>query len=179
MNNKWYKIILQGVAFILFQLLFANYINLWGLINPKFYIIYLILFPKYLKPFYLMTLGLIIGFISDVYSGTHGVGMSSSVILAFVLPYLFSVLTNKNFHDEVEFSSKMKDQAFLYRYVFFGLLIFHLAYFIIQMGEFYNISYIILKAILSSLIAFFIYVLYRLTFTDNIEKSKKVFQRVK
>lgn len=175
MKNNWSRLITNGLVLFLVQVIFVNNINFMGLFNPKVYCIFLLLFPRIIKPSYFMTIGLVYGFLIDIFSQTYGIGMASSVLICFLRPYIFRILSNRKDEDEMEIIGKFKDSNYLFRYIMIGILIFHLIYFMIEMGELYNPFYIIWKSILSSLLTGVMFVLYRAIFKpkDN-KKSKKI-----
>lgn len=173
MKNSVSKLILNGVIALLIQVLFINNINFWGNFNPKIYPIFLLLFPRILKPSQFMTIGLFFGFLVDMFSQSYGIGMASSVFICFLRPYIFRLLNNRKDEDDMDIVNKFKDRAFLIRVLVIGLLIFHLTYFIVEMGELYNPFYIIWKSILSALLAVIFYLLYSTIFSSNTKKSEK------
>lgn len=173
MKSNWTKLVLNGILVLLIQVVFINNINFWGTFNPKIYPIFLLLFPRVIKPSQFMTLGLIYGFLVDTFSQTYGIGMASSVFICFLRPYIFRILSNRKDEDELEIVNKFKDRAFLIRLLVISLLIFHLTYFVIEMGELYNPFYIIWKAILSAFLAVAFYLLYNVIFRSNYGKKIK------
>lgn len=179
MNNKWIRIILNGILVILIQVIFVDKINFWGTFNPKIFPIFLILFPKTLKPASFMTIGFVYGFILDMLSGVYGFGMASCTIICFLRPYLFKMISSKREDMDQEFISKLKDSNFIFRFVALTLLLFHLIYFMLEIGEFYNPFYIIIKSILSAFLAFVFYLLYWVIFRQTKKKNISSYKRVK
>jgi hypothetical protein len=120
-----------------------------------------------------MTFGFLYGLVIDMFSQTYGIGMASAVFLCFLRPYIFRILSNRKDEDELEVINKFKDSNYLIRYVLIGLFVFHLVYFIIEMGELYNPFYIIWKTVLSTLLAAIFFGLYKIIFTSGGDKKMK------
>lgn len=177
MNNKWTKILLFATIAALIQVLFINGIVFWGLFNPKIYPVFLLLLPKNIKPIYLLFIGFFYGAAIDCYSLTHGFGMASSVFICFIKPYLFRLLYSKREDEEVEIIPRIQGVAFIFRYLYIGLLCFHMFYFFVELGELKNIFYILLKSILSSGLSVLLYGLFLLMFTTNPKKNKTLNER--
>jgi hypothetical protein len=173
MSSKLSKILLYCFVISIAQILFANYINLWGVFNPKIYPIFLLLLPKNLKHVLLMIIGLFYGFFIDMFSLTFGIGMASSVFICFVKPYLFRLVSNKRADDEVEIRTSLQGLPFMLKYLSFGLILFHFFYFFVELGEFRNVFYIALKSVLSSFLSLVLYILYTLMYTTNSFSKKK------
>jgi len=171
MSNKWSKILLFGLIAAILQLLFVNRINFLGVFNPKIYPIFLLLLPKNIKSVYLMLIGFIYGFLLDIFGQTYGIGMASSVMLCFIKPYLFRILYSKREDDELEIRIGIQGLGFILRYLAIGLLIFHIVYFFIELGEFRNIFYILWKSILSTGLGVLLYALFILMFTTNSNRK--------
>lgn len=177
MNNKSTKILLFAVLTILIQLLFINGIVFWGLFNPKIYPIFLLLLPKNIKSIYLLLIGFVFGGLFDYFSLTHGIGMSASVFICFIKPYLFRLMYSKREDEEVEIISRIQGVPFILRYLFVGLLCFHIFYFFVELGEMKNIFYILLKSICSAGLSLLLYSLFLLMFTTNPKKNKSLNER--
>jgi rod shape-determining protein MreD len=176
MSNKWLRIILNGLLLGLVQIVFLNNVNFLGYFNPKIFPLFVLLFPINLKPQYYMSLAAFYGFLVDIFSGTQGIGMASVLILAYIRPYLYRLMTVKKM-DETEFISKSKDRNFLFKLVMIGLSVFHLVYFTIEMGELYNPFYIIFKTILSTSLAFLFFAIYAIMYVDIDKRDKKIYRR--
>ncbi len=179
MNNKWGSIIFTGLLVILVQIILINNINFWGLVNPKIFPLFLLLFSKNIKQIYFLTLALFFGFFVGMFNQTYGICMASCVLIAFLRPYFFRIISNRKDEDDLDLLNKFKDNNFLYRFIASGLLIFHLSYFIIEMGELYNVFYIIWKSVLSTLMAVLLYALYNILFSTKADKKSKTYSSIK
>jgi hypothetical protein len=172
MNNKWDKLFLLSILVAVIQLLFINGIVFWGFFNPKIYPIFLLLLPKNIKPIYLLFIGFVYGGVIDSFSQTQGIGMATSVFICFIKPYLFRLLYSKREDDEIEIKTTIQGVPFILRYLFIGLICFHIFYFFAELGEIKNMFYIVSKSVLSAGLSVLLYGLFLLMFTTNSKKTK-------
>jgi hypothetical protein len=170
MNKKWANLILTSIVLLVVQLLTTNNITFYGLFNPKFYPIFLLLLPRDIKPVTYMLIGFIYGAIIDILCNTYGFGMASSVFITFIRPYALALIYNKSPQEESEISVRIQGENLVFIYLFIGLLLFHIFYFFIELGEIANVFYILLKSILSSSMAIILYAIYYMLFYNKPKK---------
>lgn len=118
-----------------------------------------------------MTLGFLYGGLLDILLNTYGFGIASSVFITFARPYLLGFMYNKSPLEESEIHASVQGEKFVFLYLLFGLLIFHIFYFFIELGEIANVFFIILKSILSTIIALVVYMIYYMMF-NSLPKKK-------
>lgn len=171
MNNKSVNIIFFGVLAFLIQTIFVKNINIFGLINPKIFPIFLLLLPRNIKTVYLMLIGIAYGFLIDVFSTTLGINMAASVFICFIKSYVLDLIYNKSAEEEPMLSSKIQGSNFIFRYLFITLFLYHVAYFFIEIGQFYNFFYTLLKALLSTVLALILYAVFILLFSARTNKK--------
>lgn len=171
MTKKTLNIFFFGLLGFLIQTIFIKNINIFGLINPKIFPIFLLLLPRNIKSIYLMLIGLFYGFIIDVFSASLGINMAASVLICFIKPYILNIIYNKNEDEEPILSSKIQGSNFIFRYLFITLLIYHLTYFFIEIGQFYNFFYTIIKSFFSTILALILYAVFILLFSSKNPKK--------
>ena len=89
---EWFRYIIRFVLLVLIQILVLNRINLYGIVSPYMYIMFILLLPFSTPPFVSMVTGLVLGLTIDKFSNTAGMHASACVLLAFIRPYLFNLL---------------------------------------------------------------------------------------
>lgn len=160
MSTKWANLIFIGIVVSFIQIITANGASFYGLINPKIYPVFLLLLPRDIRPAFYMLIGFMYGAIIDVFCNTYGFGMASSVFITFVRPYALALIYNKSPEEESEISVKIQGENFVFLYLFIGLILFHLFYFFVELGEIANVFYILLKSLLSSSLALVLYAVF-------------------
>jgi hypothetical protein len=160
MNSKWTNLIFIGIIVTFVQVFTANSISFYGLFNPKIYPVFLLLLPRNIKPVFYMLIGFFYGAIIDVFCNTYGFGIASSVFITFIRPYALALIYNKSPEEESEISVKIQGENLVFLYLFIGLILFHLFYFFVELGEIANIFYILLKTLLSSSLAIILYAIF-------------------
>ena len=172
MNRKWTNLVLTGIILIVVQILTSNGISFYGFFNPKIYPIFLLLLPRDLRPAIYMLIGFFYGAIIDILCNTHGFGMASSVFITFIRPYALALIYNKSPQEESDISIKIQGENLVFIYLFIGLILFHLFYFFIELGEIANVFYILLKSILSATLAVILYAIYNMLFHSMPKKNR-------
>jgi len=160
MSTKWANLIFIGIVVSFIQILTSNSVSFYGLINPKIYPVFLLLLPRDIRPAFCMLIGFLYGAIIDVFCNTYGFGMASSVFITFIRPYALALIYNKSPEEESDISVKIQGENFVFLYLFIGLILFHLFYFFVELGEVANVFYVILKSVLSASLALVLYAVF-------------------
>ena len=157
------KNILRFILVAVLQVLIFNNIQFSGYINPNFYILFILLLPIKTPAWLTMTSAFLLGSIIDIFSQSPGLHASASVLIAFVRPFIISLIktnseikpdstpniSNMGFRWFITYSAML---IFLHHTIYFFLEIFRTTHF---MDTFYHI-------ILSSLATFIIIILSQL-----------------
>ncbi len=171
MKNKITNIIFSALFLFLTQILFVNNINFFGFFNPKLYPIFVILYPRSISNVYLLLIAFIYAFVVDAFSYTLGVGIIALVFIAFLKPYLLRIMHSRMEEDAI-LSITVQGKNFIMRYLFITLFVFHLVYFFTEIGQFYNVFYIILKSFLSTILALALYFIFVFMFVSQSQKRE-------
>ena len=173
MNSSFINKIGYAVFLIFIQIIFLNNINIIGLFNPKITPIFILLFSRRIQIIYFLLIALIYGFIVDAFSLTYGINMFCMVFIAFNRKMILKLFYNKSSDEEPVLSIENQGRNLIFRYLFFTMFLYHLVYFFMELGQFNNLFYIVLKSVLSSSLALFIYVMFTMLFSNR--NSKKDF----
>jgi hypothetical protein len=171
MKNKISSILFTAFFLFLTQILFVNNINFFGLLNPKLFPIFIILYPRSIPNIYLLIIAFLYAFVIDAFSFTLGVGIFATVLIAFIKPYILKFMQSR-MDEEATLSIALQGKNFIARYLFITLFIFHLVYFFTEIGQFYNIFYIIIKALFSSMLALSLYFIFVFMFVSQSQRRE-------
>ena len=89
------KIVLNFFLLIAVQILILNNIQLFGLINPYLYILFIITLPMFVSPGFMLLLAFVLGGIIDVFSHSYGIHMAATVLVAFIRPYIMGLFASR------------------------------------------------------------------------------------
>jgi cell shape-determining protein MreD len=139
------------IFLILFQVLILNNIQFNGYINPYFYIYFILLLPFETPRWLLLLSAFLLGLSLDAFSNTFGLNASACVLMAFVRPFVISVIsTGTEFM--VGHSPSLKNQGmkwFAY-YSIILVLVHHFALFYLEIFRFTEFFQTLLRVLLSS-----------------------------
>lgn len=171
MLNNYINDFIRFVALVLIQGLILNNIYLGGYINPYLYILFLLQLSFDLAPWIVLLLSFVLGLTVDMFSNTMGLHTSVSLLVAFVRPFLISIMVPKDdFNKYPEPSIKgMGFTRFAY-YALFLTTIHHIALFYLEMFSFHHFFSTLFRAILSII---FTMILIVMTQQLIVQKTKK------
>ncbi|MGF7138955.1 rod shape-determining protein MreD [Roseimarinus sediminis] len=145
----WY--VLLFVFVVLVQVLMMNHIQFSGLVNPYFYVLFILLLPASTPRYLLLILGFVLGLTIDVFSNTPGIHASSTVFMAFIRPFVInsSIVDDQ---DRVMIPSLMNlgVSPFL-RYAAFTVSLHHLFLFYVEIFSFTHWHQTLFRGVLSAL----------------------------
>jgi hypothetical protein len=119
----------------------------------------------------LLIIAFLYAFVIDAFSFTLGVGIFATVLIAFIKPYILKFMQSR-MDEEATLSIALQGKNFIARYLFITLFIFHLVYFFTEIGQFYNIFYIIIKALFSSMLALSLYFIFVFMFVSQSQRRE-------
>ena len=93
MINLLGRNIIRFIVLVLFQVLVLNNIQFSGYMNPFMYVLFILLLPFETPRWLLLISGFLLGISVDIFSDTLGLHASASVFMAFLRPYVLSVIS--------------------------------------------------------------------------------------
>ena len=125
--------IIRFLFLIFIQVLIFNNIQISGLINPYVYVIFILLLPFETPTWALLALAFLLGISVDLFANTPGMHSTATVLMAFLRPYVLSIIAPRDGYETGTFPR-------LYYYGFFWFLkyaailvtIHHLALFYLE-----------------------------------------------
>lgn len=135
-NSIWF------VVLVIIQVLFFNNINLFGYINPLFYIIFIFYYPLKKEKASLLLFSFFLGLCIDFFSDTGGINAAATLFIAYIrLPILSAILRKSEFDYQlfnIRSISFGKSIWYIIALTFIHhLIVFGLDYF--SLNEFWNI----------------------------------------
>ncbi len=135
-NSIWF------VVLVIIQVLFFNNINLFGYINPLFYIIFIFYYPLKKEKISLLFFSFFLGLCIDFFSDTGGINAAATLFIAYIrLPILSAILRKSEFDYQlfnIRAISFGKSIWYIITLTFIHhLIVFGLDYF--SFNEFWNI----------------------------------------
>jgi hypothetical protein len=161
--NFQYKWWIAAVLSIVVQLLFLRdlalfyygfcFIYLWALIKA----------PIETPPLYLILGGFVLGWLLDTFYNTHGMHAFSTVLIAWLRPTFFKILTPANGYDERS-SISLEEMKWMWFFPYMALMLFshHLVLFLLESSNSSLFGLSLLKAFLSTLLGIVVFTLLEL-----------------
>ena len=165
--NKKFNILFLFLFLFLLQVLILNKVLLFGDVNPYIYIVFIFLYPFQENKLPILTLSFLLGLSVDFFSNSGGIHASASLFIAFVRPYFFKIVFQKNESDFDFFD--LNDEGFgkVFNYTVILTIIHHFLFFSLINFSFYNFSSVIINTIISSVFTLLLYFLGRFIFSSK------------
>ena len=84
------------IVLVLFQVLVLNNIQFSGYVNPFMYVLFILLLPFETPRWLLLFSGFLLGLSVDIFSNTLGLHASASVFMAFMRPYILTIMAPRD-----------------------------------------------------------------------------------
>jgi len=107
--------IIRFLFLVFIQVLIFNNIQFSGLINPYIYVIFILLLPFETPTWALLGLAFLLGISVDLFANTPGMHSTATVLMAFLRPYVLSIIAPRDGYETGTFPR-------LYYYGFFWFL---------------------------------------------------------
>ena len=135
------------IVLIILQVLIFNNINLFGYINPLFYIIFIFYFPLKKEKAAVLFFSFFLGLSIDFFSDTGGINTAATLFIAyFRLPILSTILGKSDF-DYLLFNIRSLSFAKSFWYILSLTFIHHLIVFTLDYFSLNEFGSILLKTI--------------------------------
>ena len=149
--------------FILIQVLILNQIDLFGYIDRLVYLILIITLPQSTPKWILILYGFSIGLLLDLFEGNIGLNSSSLVFLSYIKPYLEKITIPKNsVEDKDSLNLKNLGISIFSLHAFSLIFIHNIFLFMLDYFQSFDILFLILKIIISSLISFIVIIIFQI-----------------
>jgi hypothetical protein len=144
------KNIIRFILFILFQVYILNQIPpLHRFIVPYLYFLYILWLPFTINRFWLLLISFFLGLSLDYFSGTYGLHAAPCVLIAYIRPYLLTLLIPQDTTELSYLEPSRKSMGWAPYALYVGLLSFihHFYLVLIEWLQFGNFVFFIGKVV--------------------------------
>ncbi|NPD44831.1 MULTISPECIES: rod shape-determining protein MreD [unclassified Lentimicrobium] len=149
-----FKSIFIFFALVISQVLVFNHIQFSGYINPAFYVLFIILLPANTPAWLRLISGFLLGFSIDIFSQSPGLNAASTVLIAFLQPYILYAFKTTDVDEGKRNSLSHIGFRWFISYSIVLILIHHVFYFILEVFRFSHFLDTFYRIILSSFATF-------------------------
>ncbi|SFR39384.1 rod shape-determining protein MreD [Robiginitalea myxolifaciens] len=153
MNFSPFSGIIRFVGLVLLQVLIFNRMNLFGLINPMVYILFLYWYPLKENRSGLLGWAFALGFVIDLFSDTMAMHTAACITAAFFRPAIMRFVFGIN----LEFQNfSLPNSTRVQQFTFLALLIgvHHLIFFTLEIFSLTNLLLILKRVLLTGVCTF-------------------------
>ncbi len=150
---------------VLLQVFIFNKIQFSNLINPYFYVLFILVLPFNIPGSTLLLVSFLLGFFIDLFNNTPGMHAAASTIMAFTRPGVLSWLSPREDY-EPETIPTLRHYGFRWfvNYTLILVFIHHFALFFIEMFRFSDFWFTLFRIFLSTLFTSFLIIISQLLF---------------
>jgi len=145
------KIFFNFFLLIAVQVLILNNIQLFGLINPYLYILFIITLPMFISPALMMLIAFVLGGVIDVFAHSYGIHIAATVLIAFIRPYVMGLFASREDMEKSAPTYHNFGVSFL-KYASLLVVIHHLMLFSLEAFSWSHIGMVLLKTVCSSFV---------------------------
>ncbi len=165
MNNIVIQNIVRFVGLMLLQVLVLNNIYLGQFINPYLYVLFVLMLPSSLAPVWMLLIAFVSGLCVDVFSNVLGLHAAACTLVAFFrIVFADKILTRG---DDVVIDTpsiySVAPQQFAF-YLFVLLLIYNVAYYLLEDFTFSGWWRLFISALLSTAVVWCLSMLFQVMF---------------
>jgi hypothetical protein len=175
--NVYLKNILRFCIIILLQVLILNKITLrwWSepvgfpIFIPYVYPLFILLLPFETPVWALLIMGFLLGVSIDSFMNTAGMHAFATILLAYLRTNVLSALLPRNLSEYAGQQPSIKSMGWMPFLVYssFLIVLHHLVFFTIELWNFSNIGFLMLKVLASSVTSMLFIIVYLLLFTKQ------------
>ena len=160
MINFIYRNIWRFIFVIILQVFVLNNIDLGQYINPYFYVIFILLLPFETPRWILLISGFALGISLDLFSQTPGMHASATVFVAFMRPYVLSLIAPRENY-ELGTLPRIYYYGFgwFFKYTIILVLLHHIFLFYVEAFTFQDFFQTLGRALMSSVFTIVLIVL--------------------
>ncbi len=146
--------IFRFVVVVLFQVLVMDNVMLNGYMVPYVYLLFIILMPFETPRWIVLISGFMLGLGIDLFEHTPGMHTAATVLLAFVRPYILSLLAPRDGYEPETFPRvHFYGFSWFLKYTLLMVLVHHLALFYLEVFQLQNFLSTLSRVVLSSILS--------------------------
>ncbi|MDR1951460.1 MAG: rod shape-determining protein MreD [Bacteroidales bacterium] len=165
-KNILIKNLLRFAFLLLLQVLVINHIQISSMVTPYIYILAILMLPFNTPKWLLLVSAFVLGFFMDIFSGTMGLNMASTLLLAFIRPTLLNMISfGREFNSDDSPTMKELGADWFISYALVMILIHHSAMFFLEIFRWDEFGSTLLRILYSSAATFVMVMLSQIFFT--------------
>lgn len=174
MNRQTINIILGAILLLAAQVLIFNRLSLNGIARPYIYPLIILILPFSTPRWMELIFAFAFGLVVDVYSSTLGMHAASLVLIAWLRPWLKSLINpSGGYEDDDQPRLRRMGYVWFITYSLILLVIHHFTYFLLEAGGFNYFGYTLAKIGTSVLCSLSIIVIIEMIFSPQ-KSSRRV-----
>ena len=158
MNNMTFFV--HTLILLLLQFVILDNIQLHSYVYIDIYILSIYILPYRFRNVLTLLFGFLLGLIVDLANHTGGIHAAATTLLAYLRPYLLTLLLNREQLDEQQGKQKISDTGYFFKFVLVGTFIFNVVLIISEAFTFRNFSITLLRIICSTGVSIFFIMAY-------------------
>ena len=173
--SVYLKNFLRFCFIVILQVLILNKVTLrWWLepsgfpiFIPYVYPLFILLLPFETPVWLLLMLGLALGITVDTFMNTAGIHAAATIFIAYLRTNVLNALLPKNLSEYPNQSPSIKNMGWMPFLVYsaFLIVLHHIIFFTLELWNFSNIGYLLLKIVASAATSMIFIIVYLLLFT--------------
>jgi hypothetical protein len=173
--NVYIKNILRFCIIVLLQVLILNKITLrwWNepsgfpIFIPYVYPLFILLLPFETPVWALLIIGFVLGTTVDTFMNTAGMHACATILIAYLRTNVLSALLPRNLSEYSNQHPSIKTMGWMpfLVYSLFLILLHHFVFFTIELWNFSNFGFLLLKVLVASVTSMLFVIVYLLLFT--------------
>ncbi len=136
------------------QVIVLNNIHLFGVATPLLLVYVIITMPSNTARWTSLTIGFMLGLVSDIFSNTPGVAAATLTFTAFLQPTLLKLFVSRDTPDSISPSARSLGFTKYMLFSFILVFIFCLLFFTLEQFNFFNIKQWLMYILGSTLLSF-------------------------
>jgi len=168
MINPSLSHILRFLTLLLLQVFVLNNVVLTGVFNPCVFVYFLLVLPLNIPRAWLLLLGFLAGLVLDFFTHSIGINAFVCVLIAFMRPFMINAVQPPGGYenDDRPTIGGMGFRWFL-TYSLPLVFVYHLVLFLVETLSVNQLGFVLLKAVVSALLAEAIIVLFEFFFSKR------------
>lgn len=172
MINQLPKIIIRFVLLVFIQVLVLNHINIFGLVSPHLYVLFILSLPLELSKSRVLLISFFTGLVIDVFGNSYGIHATACIVTGYFRHFLLMLIAPREGYEQgLKPNVSYMGWSWYLPYALILIFIHHFSLYFIEYFRFDGISITIKRVILSFLFTGLLVVLTQLV---NPKKARSI-----
>ncbi|MDR1792212.1 MAG: rod shape-determining protein MreD [Bacteroidales bacterium] len=153
MLNRIIKTLIVLVLYIACQIFIFNKISVWGYFSPMIYLLFILSLPFQTPQWLIILSGFFVGLLIDLFSARLGLHAFSTLVMAFLRPYIIRLISQKDNFEE-HLNPLLKDMRFKWYFLYTFLLVFihQLVYYFTEAFSLQNVWHLLFLIAINTMV---------------------------